>query len=191
MIQEAFFVEVLKALERNGVPYMIAGSVGAMAYGQPRLTNDIDIVADLRPHQVETLLQAFPQELYYVPSAEFVRAAVTRRGMFNIIHAASGSKADIIILKDDEFARSEFARRTRIPFTAGWEAFAAAPEDVIVAKLRYYQRGRSEKHPRDVAGMLRVSGSRLDRDYIAGWVSRLGLEEGWKEALRLVESSES
>lgn len=190
MSQEAFFVEVLKALEACEIPYMIAGSVGAMAYGEPRLTNDIDIVTDLQTQRVETLLSVFAADAYYVPSLEFVQAVVRRRGMFNIIHVPSGSKADIIILRDDDFARSEFARRRRIPFTAGWDAYAATPEDVIVGKLRYFQHGRSEKHPRDIAGMLRVSGDRLDRDYIDHWVGRLGLGDGWLAAVRLAESGE-
>jgi len=183
--QETFFVEVLRALESCGIQYMIAGSVGAMAYGEPRLTNDIDIVTDLQTQAVAPLLSAFATDACYVPSIEFVQAAVRRRGMFNIIHVASGSKADIIVLKDDDFARSEFARRTRIPFTTGWDAYAATPEDVIVAKLRSYEQGHSEKHPRDIAGMLRISGERLDRDYIDHWVRRLGLDDGWQEAVRL------
>ena len=89
-----------------------------------------------------------------------------------------------------DFARSEFARRTRIPFTATREAYAASPEDVIVAKLRYFQQGRSEKHPRDIAGILRISGDRLDRGYIDLWVRRLGLDEGWRAAIRLAESDD-
>jgi len=32
-------------LEQLHVPYLVTGSIAAMAYGEPRLTNDIDIVA--------------------------------------------------------------------------------------------------------------------------------------------------
>ena len=190
MNQETFFMEVLAALETCEIPYMIAGSVGAMAYGEPRLTNDIDIVVDLRENGVERLLTLFAGDAYYVPSMEFVQAVIRRRGMFNIIHVTTGSKADIIIVKDDDFARSEFARRRHIPFLAGTATYAATPEDVIIAKLRYYHEGRSAKHPRDIAGILRISGERLDRPSIDGWVRRLGLEHAWETALGVAESGE-
>ena len=190
MNQEEFFVAVLKALENCRIPYMIGGSVGAMVYGEPRLTNDIDIIADLQATHVDALLSAFASEAYYVPSAEFVQAIIRRHGMFNIIHVESGSKADIIILKDDHFGRTEFARRARVPFTMGCEAYAASPEDVIVAKLRYYLTGRSEKHLRDIAGMIQISGERLDHSYIEQWVHSLGLGDGWSAATRLAEADE-
>jgi hypothetical protein len=37
--------KVAEAFERLDIPYLVTGSVAAMAYGEPRLTNDIDIVA--------------------------------------------------------------------------------------------------------------------------------------------------
>jgi hypothetical protein len=51
---------------------------------------------------------------------------------------------------------------------------------LIAAKLRYFKMGRSEKPPRDIAGMLRISGARLDRGYIEHWIHRLGLDDGWR-----------
>ncbi|MGB3940739.1 MAG: hypothetical protein WBK96_04495 [Candidatus Manganitrophaceae bacterium] len=35
---------VVEVLERMQIPYLVTGSVASMAYGEPRLTNDIDIV---------------------------------------------------------------------------------------------------------------------------------------------------
>ena len=34
-------------LEALGIRYMVTGSVAAMGYGEPRLTNDVDVVVDL------------------------------------------------------------------------------------------------------------------------------------------------
>lgn len=36
-------------LERLRFRYMVTGSVAAMLYGEPRLTNDVDIVLELDP----------------------------------------------------------------------------------------------------------------------------------------------
>ena len=48
--------------------------------------------------------------------------------------------------------------RQRVPLLADREAFAARPEDIAISKMIYYREGGSEKHLRDIAGMLKVSG---------------------------------
>lgn len=37
--------KIVHILDHLDIPYLVTGSVAAMAYGEPRLTNDIDIVA--------------------------------------------------------------------------------------------------------------------------------------------------
>lgn len=44
---------------------------------------------------------------------------------------------------------------------------------------QYYREGGSEKHLRDIAGVLRISGDRIDREYIGRWAEQLGLQEIW------------
>ena len=50
--------------------------------------------------------------------------------------------------------------------------------------MEFFQEGHSEKHLRDIAGVLKVSGDQIDRSYIEDWASKLGLEEVWQEVLR-------
>jgi len=183
--QERFFVAVLNALEQCRIPYMVAGSVAAILYGEPRLTNDMDVVVDLGPRQADDLLAHFAGEDFYAPSAGFVQAVIARGGSFNIIHVASASKVDLIVRRPTDFAAHEFSRRQRVPFTEQLDASVATPEDVIVSKLLFYAEGRSEKHLTDIAGILRVSAGRIDESYVESWVSRLGLEEFWLAAKRL------
>ena len=45
--------------------------------------------------------------------------------------------------------------------------------------MEYYREGGSEKHLRDIAGVARVLGDRLDLDYIAAMEGRVGLMEVW------------
>jgi hypothetical protein len=59
----------------------VTGSVAAMAYGEPRLTNDIDIVAGIEDRHVAGLLAAFPSEEFYI-SEEIIREAIRRRSDF-------------------------------------------------------------------------------------------------------------
>lgn len=51
---------LVKVLEGLGVAYMVGGSQASMYYGEPRQTNHIDVVVDLRPSHIEGLVAAFP-----------------------------------------------------------------------------------------------------------------------------------
>ena len=55
----------------------------------------------------------------------------------------------------------------------------ASPEGVILKKLEYYREGGSDKHLRDIAGILRISGDQVDFAYIGDWATRLDLAEIW------------
>lgn len=178
---------VVSVFERLGIPYLVTGSVAAMAYGEPRLTNDIDIVAGIAEMHIPGLRQAFPAEDYYFHE-DAVRDAIRRPGQFNIIHPKSGLKVDVIIRRDTPFDRSRFGRGRRIHPAATFEADFAAPEDVIIKKMEYYREGGSEKHLRDITGILVTSGDDVDRSYIVGWVQQLGLSEIWEAIERRLRS---
>lgn len=173
---------VVEVLEARKLTYMVVGSFASARYGEPRLTHDIDIVVDLSIEGVERLCGAFPAPEFYV-SASAAREAVQLRRQFNVIHPASGNKIDFMIARADAWGRSQLARRRRQPILADRETFLAAPEDVILAKLWYYQDGGSEKHLRDIASMLRVSGDEIDKAYINHWVSELGFIKEWQAVL--------
>jgi hypothetical protein len=61
-------------------------------------------------------------------------------------------------------------------------------EDVILKKLEYYQEGGSEKHLRDIAGVLKIQGDKIDRQYVAEWAGRLGVAEVWELVVQRVEN---
>lgn len=173
---------IIEALDRLHIPYLVTGSVAAMAYGEPRLTNDIDIIADVKESHIPGLLDAFPAEEYYI-SDDMIREAIRYQGQFNIIHPSSGLKVDIIIRTNSPFDISRFRRVRRIQPAATYEADFSSPEDVIIKKMEFYKMGGSEKHLRDITGILKVSGHEVDMQYIADWAARLGLIEIW-EAIR-------
>ncbi len=55
----------------------------------------------------------------------------------------------------------------------------APPEYVIVRKLEFFREGGSEKHLRDVRGML-ASGIGRDRTFLETELARRGLEATWR-----------
>jgi hypothetical protein len=117
-----------------------------------------------------------PPEFYCSTSA--AHEAVRRRHQFNIIHSASGLKVDVIVPDDTEFNRSRLSRGMLIP-GEGFSATFASPEDVILKKLEYFQKGGSEKHLRDIAGVLKIRAGRIDFNYIESWIRKLKLTVEW------------
>ena len=55
MTQQEFFERVLTALQGLEIPFMLTGSVGAMLYGEPRMTNDMDAVVEIPTDKVSVL----------------------------------------------------------------------------------------------------------------------------------------
>lgn len=173
---------VTQLLEAAGIPFMVAGSFASTAHGLPRTTQDLDLIIDPPgAAELEALLVSMPADEYYV-DADTARDALRQRSMFNMIDLASGWKVDLILRKNREFSRDEFARRTKMT-VLGVPVFVASPEDTIVAKLEWSkQSGGSERQRRDVAGILANAAEALDRAYIERWVRDLGLDDEWKAA---------
>jgi hypothetical protein len=178
--------KIVEALDGLNIPYLITGSVGAMAYGEPRLTNDIDIVAAIEENHIPGLLDAFPAEEFYL-SEDAIRDAIRYRKQFNIIHPATGLKIDLIIRQDNAFDNSRFSRIRRIKPADTYTANFAAPEDIIIMKMRYYQEGGSEKHLRDIVGILKISGDEVNKSYINDWANQLGLFDIWDTLVNSIE----
>lgn len=182
MEQDELLGHVVHILEEQGITYLLVGSLASGVYGEPRLTHDIDVVLELRPDQVAQLCEAFPAPDYYV-SEQAAREAVAGGGQFNAIHPASGNKIDFMIARQDAWGRSQISRRRLEQILPGRPGYTAAPEDVIIAKLWYYREGGSEKHLRDVAAMLQVSGEMIDKEYIGHWTEQLDFTEEWQAVL--------
>jgi hypothetical protein len=168
---------VAEVFERLNIPYAVVGSVASSFYGEARLTNDIDVVADLRNESVKLFLRAFPPGDFYL-SEDAIREAIRTRTQFNIIHPDSGLKVDVIIPELSGIDQLGSRRRVR-PKDAGFDAYFGSPEDVILKKLEFYLEGGSEKHLRDITGILKISGDQVDRDYITSWAQRLGVLDIW------------
>jgi hypothetical protein len=182
--QSDLLVYLIEVLEREAIPYAIAGAHASMLFGEPRLTTDIDVVIDLTPTQLGVLSAAFPFPEYYI-SDQGAQAAVSGGGgMFNIIHPESGQKIDVIV-PGTEHDRAQLQRVRRTGVLTGRPANFTSPEDSIIKKMEYYREGGSEKHLRDITGILKVTP--VDRDYVRDWAKRLGLEEIWNAVLRRVD----
>ncbi|MEQ1759785.1 MAG: hypothetical protein ABL986_15830 [Vicinamibacterales bacterium] len=173
---------VVSILERLHIRYFVTGSTVTIFYGEPRFTNDIDVVVDLSADTVVEFCRQFPEDDFYV-SAEAAMDAVHRHSMFNIIQPRSGLKVDVIVPAPSAFNRERFARARRVRAGEDWDASFSSPEDAILKKMEFHREGGSDKHLRDIASVLRTSGDEIDTAYIERWAGTLGLTDVWRAIL--------
>jgi hypothetical protein len=174
------FVEPLDRLE---IPYMITGGVASVIYGDPRFTRDVDLVLDLGAPDIRRLLSEFSGKDFYVPPVEVLEEESSRRegGHFNLIHRETALRADVYLSGDDPLHAWAFGRRRRVLLerTGIW---VAPIEYVILRKLQYFEASESERHLRDVAMMLRISGDLIDGPELERWIVQLDLGEALERA---------
>ena len=172
-----------KTLDQLKVRYLITGSMATMTYGEARFTNDVDIVADLQLEHVDPICKVFAAPEYYC-SVAAVKDAITRRFQFNVIQPATGLKIDFMIPTDDPFNESRLARGRLVALDdKGNSATFASAEDAILKKLEYYREGGSDKHLRDVRGVLAVQGNTIDLKYLRRWAKHLNVTRQLEQML--------
>lgn len=180
MPQSELLKIVLETLTRLGIEYMITGSYASSLQGEPRATHDIDLVIPLRPESIPALLEAFPSEKFYLDE-ESIRQALRSGRMFNLIDFTGGGKVDFWILTSTPFDQSRFRRR-KVQNFLGIPASFSAPEDTILAKLRWAKMaGGSEKQFRDAVRVYEIQYAGLDLDYLTHWASELEVQDLWHQ----------
>jgi len=176
---------VIDALEKLGVRYLIGGSLASAMHGEPRSTLDADLVADLRLEHAEPLARALAN-VFYV-DAEMIRDAIRQLRSFNVIHLATAFKVDVFVRKKRPYDETQLARRVAQIVTTEPErtVFIASAEDTVLTKLEWYRMGgeTSERQWRDVLGVVKTQGARLDVDYLRQWAVQLGVLDLVERAL--------
>src|SRR5207249_7955697 len=108
------------------------GSIASNAYGEFRVTNDLDLILLLDRQAAGEIIEAFPANELYCPPAEVIETEAARpeRAHFNLIHHDSGFKADVYVAVSDRFQSWALQRRREIPINDTKVAIAP-PEYVI------------------------------------------------------------
>jgi len=183
MPEHNLFRIFVRRINKLSVPYMITGAVASIIYGEPRLTNDIDLVIDLKPDDVALFTDSFPIEEFYCPPSEVIKLEISRslRGHFNLIHHATAFRADIYASGQDELHHWGLGNRKLIE-VEGEEFWLAAAEYVILRKLEYYREGGSQKHLRDISGIVALSSDQIDFKVLEERIKDMLLEKEWNAA---------
>lgn len=180
MLQPKLLKHLVKVLDESHIAYMVTGSLVSSLQGEPRSTHDIDIVVQIPPVSIPSLIQAFPLPDYYL-SESSIKDALVHKSMFNLLDTREGDKVDFWILTNEPFDTSRFERRYPVE-VLGIKMFVSRPEDTILAKLRWAKlSGGSEKQFTDALRVFEVQAGDLDLLYLENWTETLGIQVLWQK----------
>lgn len=162
-----------------GVRFHLTGGVTAVVYGEPRMTQDIDIVVDnpVLSNQLDSFLQLLAKSDFIFDTTA-LRKAVQQRGMFQLFDQVEALKLDIY---PRELIAGELDRSRLVEVFAGVELPVVSRADAAAAKLVWVSKG-SHKSRRDLRHIYRTS-SESDRQRIRALALQLDLNSLFDEVL--------
>jgi hypothetical protein len=179
--QRDFLERIIKALDDSNIPYMLSGSVTSSLHGQPRATNDTDIIIDPKQEQLLSFVDSLGSDCYV--SKQTVLEAFKNNSMFNIIDVQSAWKADFIIRKNRPYSKQEFEKR-QIANVMGMDLFVVSPEDSVLSKLEWSKGRESPTQYNDALGVLIVQADTLDYAYLRKWAAELNVQDALEQLLK-------
>ena len=179
--QEQVLKDCTERFDRLEIDYMLTGSMAMIKYSMMRMTNDIDLVVELKHSDAQRIIDAFEPD-YYVPHKR-VSDAIDRKQMFNMLHQKMLVKVDCILRKDDEFQRSVFLNRQKVNYShSDLKVWIIGRDDLVLSKLNWAKDSRSEIQMRDVTGIIRNG---YNEHYVRSWAKKLGVEDILDECIRM------
>lgn len=166
---EPLFIAATDALNEAGSDYLIYGGIAAGIWGEPRYTQDIDIVLFLPEREFHRFLRAAARHGFHVEE-DLSLQQLQISGWTRIPLERRDSPLHIdVTLGDSPFDRSALERR-RTERVFGRDVPLASPEDLVLYKtisaLTNPERGRDLT---DVEAVFRRMGPALDAAYLTTW----------------------
>lgn len=165
------------ALDDLGVAWAIGGSIASAFYGEPRATNDVDVIVDMTEAQARRLTELLGEGFYADPDT--AEEAARYRRSFNVIDTRSFIKIDIFVPAEGPLGLGQLVRRTYVNVLPGLAPLPVlGAEDVILQKLRWFRIGgeTSERQWRDLVSVLSLVDD-LDQAYLDAAARGAGLED--------------
>lgn len=174
MTEAELLVDCLNRLEEPSIDYMLFGSMAGNFWGVPRSTHDIDFVIAFDETQVSTIVAMFQRDFFIQEIS--VESALRPPHQFKALDNRSALKVDFFRVAGDAYEFERFRRRKRINLF-NQLAWIAAPEDVLLHKLRWHKMSPTDRQLTDARGIQLVSGDLLDRSYMEYWAEQIGVSD--------------
>ena len=168
--------EVSEILCSLDIPHHFTGGIAASFHGEPRLTQDVDVVISISPssEKINQLRDALSKSFDINEPA--MRDAISRRSIFQALHSEHFIKVDFHV---GEIIPLAFERSRFVELSPDLKIKMITKEDAILSKLVWISKG-SERSKRDVVMMLRNE-SPIERQYVETTAEELGVLGIWKE----------
>lgn len=171
--------KIAAILTRHQIRFHLTGGLTGTAYGEPRMTQDIDLVID--PDQTSRVMDAFLQSLSesdFLFDQPSLRDAVQRGEMFQLLDQREVLKLD---LYPRELIEGELSRSESMELFAGTMFPVVCRVDAAASKLVWISKG-SHKSRRDLRAIYRTA-SPAEQAEVATHASQLGLADLLAEVL--------
>ena len=112
-----FLKLVIEALNAAGVEYLIGSAIAEWAWGEPRATQDLDLVVKIPIKAIYKLSKELKKRDMLIPAEIILDNILEDRAdiPINAIHRHSGLKADLYSVRErDELRRSAFKWRQKV-----------------------------------------------------------------------------
>lgn len=169
-------VALADAFDLLAVTWAIGGSLASAAHGEPRATNDVDVVATLTAQGARQFAMQLGEAFYADP--DVAAEAARSHSCFNVIDNRSFIKLDVFVPAPGPLGAGQLDRRQLLPIFGGVRPLPIlGPEDVVLQKLRWFELGGgvSDRQWRDIVSVLRIGGAAIDRAYLDGVAAHGGL----------------
>jgi hypothetical protein len=155
----------------------VGGSFASAVYGEPRATNDVDVIVRLRLGEVRRFVAALGRDVYV--DEDVIREAIVDQRSFNVIDEVTYVKIDVFVPPPGPLGEGQLVRRRRLSVTDDLQTWVLGPEDIILQKLRWYRLGgeQSDRQWRDIGSILRGTKDELDWDYLRSTATDAGLAD--------------
>jgi hypothetical protein len=176
--------KLVAILHQLSVRFHLTGGVTSVLYGEPRMTQDLDVVVDnpTLTAQLDAFLLLL-RETDFLFDDVAVRHALNQQGMFQLFDSIEALKLDVY---PRELIPGELDRSILVEIFPGVRLPVASRVDTAAAKLIWISKG-SHKSRRDLRQLFRTS-SPTDRQQIQKLASQLDLANLLADVL--VESDE-
>lgn len=166
-------------LDRLSIRFHLTGGITTLAYGEPRMTQDFDLVIDpvATMEHLDDFLAALRGTSFLVDD-QAARQAVSEAGMFQALDLCESLKVD---LYPRQMIPGELDRSVRLEVFEGVTLPVASRADTLLAKLIWISKG-SHKSRRDLRQILRGA-SETERADVAAHARRIGLTSLFAEVV--------
>lgn len=170
------FVAIAHSLQ---LPFHLTGGAISSAYGEPRLTQDIDIVVspEIASQRLDDLVQQLARSDFFF-TEEVVRKAVRTGTMFQLLDKTESLKLDIY---PRELIPGELQRSQKMELFSGTFLPIVSRVDAAISKLIWISKG-SQRSRRDFRSMFRCCDS-VQQDCIRQFAESNGMTRLLDEVL--------